>query len=136
MVVERLHPAEEPEAHRFLATIDAGGSEKTSDLAAVVHRVHARALSALPWCGPLDKNPANVMRRDDGTLVVIDPYFADGPALYSAAESDPDSVAARIPADQRRFMTEIPLACSGPWSAESREEMRRGLAAADARRAD
>ncbi|WP_120494931.1 hypothetical protein [Microbacterium phyllosphaerae] len=134
MIMERLHPADEQDASRFLRTIESGESA-VSDLVDVVRRVHARALAELPWCGPLDENPANVMSRDDGTLVLIDPYFADGPALYAAAGSDPDSVAARIPMDQRRYMTEIPLAYSGPWPEESREEMRRGLAAADARRA-
>ena len=133
MIMERLHPADELDASGFLTAIESGDSE-VSDLSDAVRRIHARALADLPWCGPLDTNPANVMRRDDGTLVLIDPYFADGPALYAAAGADPDSVVASIPADQRRFMTEIPLAYSGPWPTESRAEMRRGFADADARR--
>lgn len=134
LVMERLHPADEQDASRFLAAIAAGAPE-AAPLSDIVRRIHAVALADLPWCGPLDANPANAMRRDDGALVLIDPYFADGPALYSAASSDPDAVAARISMDERRFMTEIPLAYSGPWPAESREEMRRGLVDADTRRA-
>ena len=49
--------------------------------------------------------------------------------------TDPDLVAARIPQEERRFMTEIPLAASGPWEPGEREAMRAGLAAADARKA-
>lgn len=74
------------------------------------------------------------MRGSDGRLVLTDPFYADGPALYATAGSDPDAVVARIPEDQRRFMTEIPLAASGPWEPADREAMRTGLAAADARR--
>ena len=83
--------------------------------------------------GPLDDNPANVMRAADGRLVVADLFYADGPNLYAAAATDPDLVVARIPEGERRFMTEIPLACSGPWEPEVRDAMRAGLAAADAR---
>jgi hypothetical protein len=42
---------------------------------------------------------------------------------------------ALIPEAERRFMTEIPLAASGPWELADREAMRAGLAAADARKA-
>lgn len=66
----------------------------------------------------------------------MDLFYADGPNLYSTAAHDPDTVIARIPEDERRFMTEIPLARSGQWPEESRTALRRGLAAADARRDD
>ncbi len=49
--------------------------------------------------------------------------------------TDPDRVVALIPQAERRFMTEIPLAVSGPWQPGAREAMRAGLAAADARKA-
>lgn len=96
--------------------------------------MHERARRELPWCGPLDSNPSNVMRAADGRLVVADLYYADGLNLYSTARGDPDLVVSRIPETERRFMTEIPLAFSGPWAADEREAMRAGLAAADARR--
>jgi hypothetical protein len=73
------------------------------------------------------------MRATDGRLVVADLYYADGPNLYATAAADPDLVVARIPEDQRRFMTEIPMASSGPWDPRAQEAMRAGLAAADAR---
>ncbi|RKN67257.1 hypothetical protein D7252_06500 [Microbacterium sp. CGR2] len=133
-VLEWLRPAEESDAAAFHAAIAARAPE-VAELTDIIRRIHARAQAELPWCGPLDENPSNVMRGGDDRLVVIDPYYADGPSLYGMAESDPDAVAARIPSDQRRFLTEIPLTYSGPWPEESREKMRRGLEAADARRA-
>lgn len=132
MVMEWLRPAEEKDAVGFLAGVEAGDPE-VAVLADSIRRIHARALEELPWCGPLDRNPANVMRGGDGRLVLTDPFYADGPSLYATAGSDPDAVVARIPAEERRFITEIPLTHSGPWPEESREEMRRGLALADAR---
>ncbi|UZN03724.1 hypothetical protein [Cellulomonas sp. S1-8] len=95
----------------------------------------AQARRELPWCGPLDHNPANVMRTVDGRLVVLDLLYADGPDLYATAASDPDRVVALIPEDERRFMTEIPLTTSGPWDPVWLEATRAGLAAADARAA-
>jgi hypothetical protein len=133
MVMERLHPADRSDAaalHRLIQEEDGSVAE----LSGVLRAIHERALAELPWCGPLDENPSNVMRGSDGRLVLIDPFYADGPALYAAATSNPDIVVARIPEDQRRFMTEIPLAESGPWDAADREKMRARLAAADARR--
>jgi hypothetical protein len=105
-------------------------------LAGIVREVHEQARRELPWCGPLDHNPANVMRAADGRLVVTDLFYADGPNLYStaAAATDPDRVAELIPEDERRFLTGIPLAASGPWDPADRERVRAGLAAADARR--
>jgi len=106
-----------------------------AELARAVARIHAEALRDLPWCGPLDDNPANVMRTASGTPVLIDPYFAGGPDLYATAEHDPDQLVARIPEPERRYMTEIPLAGSGPWSAVDRAALREKIARADARRA-
>lgn len=134
LVMEWLQPADVADAVTFLDAINEGATE-LSALADTVRGIHSRALEELPWCGPLDSNPANVMRGADGRLVLTDPYYADGPGLYSTAQTDPDAVVDRIPEDQRRFMTEIPLAYSGPWPEEDRAEMRRALAAADERRA-
>ena len=60
--------------------------------------------------------------------------YADGPDLYATAAGNPDLVAARIPETERRFITEIPLAASGPWAPGAQEAIRSALAAADARR--
>lgn len=134
-ILELLQPVPEDEASAFQRAI-ADRAPAVVGLVNVVHRVHERARQELPWCGPLDRNPANVMRAADGRLVVLDLLYADGLNLYAAAARDPDLVAARIPATERRFMTEIPLAASGPWQPGAQEAMRAGLAAADARGAD
>lgn len=134
-LLEWLQPvdAEVAEAmHRAIA----GRAPHVAELVDVARRVHGRALRELPWCGPLDDNPSNVMRAPDGRLVVLDLLYADGPALYRTAADDPDQVVAKIPEAERRFMTQIPLAHSGPWDPRGRETVRAGLAAADARAAD
>ncbi|MET0424674.1 MAG: hypothetical protein ABW046_12410, partial [Actinoplanes sp.] len=132
-LMEWLEPVPEDEALAFHRLIVEEAPE-VADLVAVVRRVHERARRELPWCGPLDHNPANVMRAADGRLIVTDLYYADGPDLYATARTNPDLVVARIPEAERRFMTEIPMSSSGPWADADREAMRAGLAAADARR--
>ena len=133
-LLEWLEPAGEHEAVEFQRAI-ALASPEVAELAAAIHLVHQQARRELPWCGPLDTNPANVMRAADGRLVVTDLFYADGPNLYATAWSNPDLVVARIPESERRFMTEIPTAHSGPWEMGTREEMRQLLKAADARQA-
>nr|BFE57786.1 hypothetical protein GCM10020063_023120 [Dactylosporangium thailandense] len=131
-ILEWLRPAPAEEAaalHRAIAE----RAPHVAGLVDVVRRVHARARRELPWCGPLDTNPANVMRAADGRLVVADLFYADGPNLYATAAADPDRVVALIPEPERRFMTEIPLAASGPWEPGAREAIRAALAAADAK---
>ncbi|WP_045740716.1 hypothetical protein [Actinoplanes rectilineatus] len=131
-LMEWLQPVTEEEAVAFHRAIAARAPE-VADLVDVIGRVHDRARQELPWCGPLDHNPSNVMRATDGRLVVTDLFYADGPALYATATADPGLVASRIPESERRFMTEIPLTSSGPWDPEAQRAMRAGLAAADAR---
>jgi hypothetical protein len=133
-VLEWLQPVPLDEAYAFHRAI-ATRAPEVGDLVEIIDRVHERARRDLPWCGPLDTNPANVMRGVDGRLVVADLFYADGPNLYATAATDPDRVVALIPETERRFMTEIPLAGSGPWQPGAQEAMRAGLAAADARRA-
>jgi hypothetical protein len=133
-VLEWLRPVPEDEAVAFHQAIATRATD-VADLVDIVRRVHERALRELPWCGPLDHNPANVMRAADGRLVVADLFYADGPNLYATAETDPDLLVELIPEPERRFMTEIPLAASGPWEPGAREAIRAALAAADARRA-
>ncbi len=128
-VMERLQAASASDAVDFLARL--ATDPDLAELAAVVTRTHAEAQRDLPWCGPLDGNPSNVMRTLAGRLVLTDPYYADGPNLYATAENDPDRVVALIPEPERRFMTEIPLAESGPWSPEDRDALRDKLRRAD-----
>lgn len=54
-------------------------------------------------------------------------------AIENREKSVTELVAERIPEGERRFMTEIPLAASGPWDAAEREAMRVGLAVAEFR---
>ncbi|WP_433618814.1 hypothetical protein ACQP2P_22255 [Dactylosporangium sp. CA-139114] len=131
-LLEWLRPVEADEAAAFHRAI-AERARHVAALVDVVRRVHARARRELPWCGPLDTNPDNVMRAADGRLVVADLFYADGPSLYATAATDPDRVVALIPESERRFMTEIPLAGSGPWEPGAQEAIRAALAAADAR---
>lgn len=133
-VMEWLRPVAEDEAAAFHRAI-AMRSPEVADLVDIVRRIHEQARQELPWCGPLDHNPTNVMRAADGRLVVADLFYADGPNLYATAATDPDLVVAKIPAAERRFMTEIPMTVSGPSEPGAREAMRVGLAAADARKA-
>lgn len=131
-ILEKLTAVGADEAALFLKRLTSGDAE-LSELAAITASLHRDAQRELPWCGPLDSNPSNVMRTRSGRLVLTDPYYADGPSLYATAEAHPEIVAGRIPEGERRFMTEIPLACSGPWSLDDREAMREALAREDAR---
>ena len=131
LVLEYLTPVAEPVARAFLAAVSDPGA---TTLGAILARVHASALRELPWCGPLDDNPANVMRAFDGRLVLTDPFFADGPRLYGSILTDAAAVARSLPPDRRRHLLDIPLAGSGPWDEEIRARMRRALADADRRR--
>ena len=132
--MEWLRPVAEDAAVAFHRAI-AMRIPEVAALVDVVRRVHERARRELPWCGPLDHNPANVMRAADGRLVVADLFYADGPNLYATAATDPELIVAKIPEAERRFMTEIPLAASGRGRKGAQEAMRVGLAAADARKA-
>ena len=131
LVMEHLLPVRPEEGVAFLADI-AGDAPAVRDLVTILRRVHAEGAASLPWCGPLDTNPANVMKRHDGTLVLTDPFYADGPNLYSAVLEDPERVARLIPPHERRYLTEIPFAGSGPWPDGEQDRMRAALAAADA----
>lgn len=130
-LMERLFPVPKESAQNFLSRLGTLAPE-LSALADIIVRLHGAALHELPWCGPLDQNPSNVMQTFEGELVLTDPYYADGPNLYTAAENDPVRFVTLIPEDQRRFMTEIPLAFSGPWPAKDRDALRDKLRAADA----
>ncbi|MFJ3385507.1 MULTISPECIES: hypothetical protein [unclassified Curtobacterium] len=131
-LMEYLEPVPEPEAAAFHRSIAAGAPD-VAVLAAHIASVHALGAAEQPWWGPLDDNPANVMRGRDGRLVVADLFYADGPDLYRTVRDDPDRVARAYPEHLRRFMTELPLASSGGWPAGDAESMRAAMAAADAR---
>lgn len=132
-LLERLDSVPQPDALEFLAQLAASGPG-FEDLAELVNRIHRDARRDLPWCGPLDENPSNIMRAGSGQLVLADPYYADGRSLYAAVATEPDLVVALIPERERRFMTEIPLTCSGPWQPGEAAALREKLRIADLRR--
>jgi hypothetical protein len=105
--MEWLQPVAEDEAVAFHRAI-ALRTPRVAELVDIVRRIHERARRELPWCGPLDHKPANVMRATDGRLVVADLFYADGPNLYATAATDPDLIVAKISQAERRLMTEIP----------------------------
>ncbi|WP_432950489.1 hypothetical protein ACQPXM_19235 [Kribbella sp. CA-253562] len=131
-LMEWLNPVPTPDAIAFHQAITTRAPH-VAELVDVVRRIHTQALRELPWCGPLDTNPSNVMRATDGRLVAADLFYADGPDLYATAAKNPDLVVAKIPEPERRFIAEIPLAASGPWPPGAQESLRAGLAAADTR---
>ena len=131
MILEFLHVADPGRAGAFHRSVLARAPE-VAELADLVRSVHADACRELPWCGPVDTNPSNVMRRADGGLVLIDPFYADGPDLYGTVRSDPACVAAAIPSDRRRHMFDLPLRSSGPPEPGVLEEMRWALADVEA----
>jgi hypothetical protein len=131
-VMERLLPVKPDRAAAFFEELGRRVPSLAA-LAAVLDEVYAEARCNLPWCGPLDPNPANVMRRATGELVLTDPFYADGPNLYGSLEDDAMLVARTIPEEVRRHMFELPLAESGPWDPEQRRRLASGLAEADAR---
>jgi hypothetical protein len=131
-VMEHLLPAEPDRAAAFFRALDERRPE-VATLADVVDRLLTDARDEVPWCDRVDPNPANVMRRAEGGLVLTDPFFANGTKLYGSVLTDASVLARTIPADQRRHMFDLPLAESGPWDPVERERMRAALAAADAR---
>lgn len=131
-VMERLRPVDPDRASAFFTAIDAREPRLVA-LVEAIELVLARARAELPWCGPLDPNPSNVMGRADGELVLTDPFYADGPGLFGSLATDPSEVARKIPPEQRRHMFELPLAESGPWRGDERRRLQSRLAEADRR---
>jgi hypothetical protein len=131
-VMERLHPVERDRAVAFFHDLDEP-TPALERLARVLDEVYAEARRDLPWCGPIDPNPTNVMRRAGGELVLTDPFYADGPNLYGSLAQHPMAVARLIPEEARRHMFDLPMAESGPFDPHARAAMEAGLRAADAR---
>ncbi|MFB9238751.1 hypothetical protein ACFFWC_25025 [Plantactinospora siamensis] len=100
-LLEWLRLVPEDRAAAFHRATSAPTADVT-DLVDVVRRIHQRARRELPWCGPLDTNPSNIMGASDGRLVLVDPLYADGPNLYATAAADPGRVVALIPEPERR----------------------------------
>ncbi|MFT4224907.1 hypothetical protein [Micropruina sp.] len=115
----RLH---DPAAHRADPGLAAA--------AALIDGVHRRAEAELPWCGPLDDNPGNVMRDAAGRAKFVDLFYVQGLVLYDKALTAPAEVVAALPAELRRHMFEIP-AIGREASPDELVRMRAAIAAAD-----
>ena len=110
----------------------AGGADRElAAAAALIEQLHRRAEAALPWCGPLDHNPGNVMRGSNGQITFVDLFYVQGRVLYAKALDAPAEVVAAIPAGLRRHMFDIP-AIAREASAEEIARMRSAIAEADA----
>lgn len=115
----RLH---DPAAHR--------ADPELATVAALIDDVHRRAEAELPWCGPLDENPNNVMRDAAGQATFVDLFYVQGLVLYDKALTAPAEVVAAIPCELRRHMFEIPALAreAGP---DEVARMRAAIASAD-----
>lgn len=135
MVMDFLTPCADGDAtrwHQRLRDPAARRADPALDAAAdVIERMHRRAELTLPWCGPLDDNPGNVMCGPDGQITFVDLFYVRGRVLYAKALEAPDEVVAAIPADRRRHMFEIP-AMIREASPDEIARMRLAIAEADA----
>lgn len=132
-VMEFLAAVELDEARRWYRRLHEATADGDADLAAaseLIDRVHREAKAELPWCGPLDDNPGNVMRKASGQIAFVDPFYVRGLVLYDKALRAPQEVTARIPRELRRHLLEIPAVLRESTPDEI-ERMRVGLAAAD-----
>lgn len=65
LVLEYLHDVEPDRAAAYHRSIAVRATE-VANLFDILHRVHSYARRELPWCGPVDNNPTNVMQKADG----------------------------------------------------------------------
>ncbi|MEU6859955.1 hypothetical protein AB0B28_13915 [Glycomyces sp. NPDC046736] len=107
-VMEFLLPAEPEAAEAVRGRWNtAGEDDPISAVRREAERANARAEVDVPFWGGLDTNPANVMRRADGSPVLVDLFYADGPVIYRHLAQDPARVAAAFAPEQRAFIDEI-----------------------------
>lgn len=108
VVMEFLLPAGNKE-HAALAADWQGGAE--AELRTVrreADAVDAEYRERQPWWDGIDFNRGNVRRAIDGRPVLIDIFCLDGWGLYGQVLQDADAVRRLIPADQCRYLLEIP----------------------------
>jgi hypothetical protein len=107
-VMEFLRPADEAQVSAILKRWDVSvAGDPIADVRAEAERLGAVAADVIPYWGGLDLNEANVMVDLDGQAKIVDLFATAGKKLFAALMEEPASFAARIPAEQRRFMTEI-----------------------------
>jgi hypothetical protein len=131
VLMERLHPAPEPEAAALCAAlvtagdsgwrapdgVDVAALAADPDVAAL--RNHILALNeegarTLPFWGGLDVRPGNVMADASGQLKLVDPVFIAGPKIIAAIEAHDRPALARLPPGAlAAFFTIPPFADGG-----------------------
>ena len=114
VLMERLHPAPEPDAAALCAALMTAGDSGWRapdgvDIAALATdpdvmalRRHVLALNeegarTLPFWGGLDVRPGNVMADASGRLRLVDPVFVAGQKIIAAIEARDRAALARLP---------------------------------------
>ncbi|HEX2143500.1 MAG TPA: hypothetical protein VHG10_03230 [Glycomyces sp.] len=107
-LMEFLLPAERDLAVEVWKRWDAAEpGDPISAVRRAAERLNAEAAEVVPYWGSMDRNPSNVMATPEGELKLVDLFFANGKEIYPALLERPEAVAARIPAEQRRYLAEI-----------------------------
>lgn len=121
-VMEFLRPAEAGEAASVKERWEtAAADDPIAALRREAERLDAEAAAACSFWGGLDFNPGNVMRREDGDLLLLDLFYANGPEIYRVLLEDPAKIAAAFPAEKRRFLCEIAAIARGSTTRELAE---------------
>jgi hypothetical protein len=87
VLMERLEPVDSETARQFFA--DLRTSENTTAATELLAAIEAHR-SDVPLFAGYDTNPTNVLRRPaDGTLVLTDAFWINGPELWRLVTEDP-----------------------------------------------
>jgi hypothetical protein len=105
VVMERLAHVDEDTARKFLE--DLSRAEPDTPLGRL-HDARTGFHSELPLFAGVDDNPANVLRRSDGTLVLTDSFWINGPELYRMVDESPAHAIELYPASALRRWAQIP----------------------------
>jgi len=107
-VMEFLRPADEAQVSAILERWEAGAAgDPMADVRATAEQLGAVAADVVPYWGGMDLNEGNVMLDLDGQVKIVDLFATAGPELFAALMEEPAAFSARLPAEQRQFMTEI-----------------------------
>jgi hypothetical protein len=107
-VMEFLAPTEAGRTKEMWRRWDAAApDDPATAVRREAERLDAEAAETVPYWGGLDRNPGNVMAAPDGSVKLVDLFYANGKRIYAELLEDPAAVAARFPLEQRRHMAEI-----------------------------
>jgi len=106
-VIERLEEVDDTTAREWLTDLDAGITPKLGDLREILEQDTARA--DVPLFEGVDRNPANVLqRRRDGTFVLTDGFWINGPLLLELVKRAPAGALLHYPADSLSEWAHLP----------------------------